>query len=182
MIKNLFHITLGLVVLASLGCEPSEATAGLQSAGNIPVSTTTPAPSPPTPAAPQTPPPELIPASTLASVPELPLHVTPEAIIPASCSNRSIPRVYKTRTRSHRNLGRENVEYRPNLITVPVGTTVTWISKDCEGHDVTSDDGLFDYHIVQGESFKSTLHRERHFLLPLRVCHDGRLGRCRIGE
>ena len=34
-------------------------------------------------------------------------------------------------------------EYRPPTLTVPAGTTVTWVNKDPEEHTVTSNDGLF---------------------------------------
>ncbi len=34
-------------------------------------------------------------------------------------------------------------EFTPSIITVPVGTTVTWINKDQRLHTVTSDTGLF---------------------------------------
>src|SRR3972149_4075864 len=35
-------------------------------------------------------------------------------------------------------------EFRPNILTVPVGTKVTWTNNDAEPHTVTSDTGLFD--------------------------------------
>lgn len=35
-------------------------------------------------------------------------------------------------------------EFRPNFLTVPVGTRVTWINKDFEGHNVVGDTGLFN--------------------------------------
>lgn len=35
-------------------------------------------------------------------------------------------------------------EFRPRIITVPVGTTVTWINKDKQVHTVTSENGLFN--------------------------------------
>ena len=44
-------------------------------------------------------------------------------------------------------------EYQPSILKfVPVGTTVTWVSKDSEFHTVTSDIGLFD----AGLSYKQT--------------------------
>jgi plastocyanin len=37
----------------------------------------------------------------------------------------------------------ENFAFNPATLTVPVGTTVTWISRDDEPHTVTSSDGVF---------------------------------------
>ena len=47
-------------------------------------------------------------------------------------------------------------EYRPASITIPVGTTVTWIGNDPEQHDVTSDTGLFSSPVAMGASFRYT--------------------------
>ena len=35
-------------------------------------------------------------------------------------------------------------EFRPNSLTVPVGTKVTWVNKEDEEHSVTADNKLFD--------------------------------------
>jgi plastocyanin len=46
-----------------------------------------------------------------------------------------------------------NREFVPASITVPVGTTVTWINKDAEDHTVKSDNGLFNFDLAyQGAS------------------------------
>ena len=37
----------------------------------------------------------------------------------------------------------ENFEFNPSTLTVPVGTTVTWISHDDEPHTVTSSENIF---------------------------------------
>jgi plastocyanin len=37
----------------------------------------------------------------------------------------------------------ENFAFNPATLTVPVGTTVTWISRDDEPHTVTSSEGRF---------------------------------------
>ena len=37
----------------------------------------------------------------------------------------------------------ENFQFTPATLTVPVGTTVTWISRDDEPHTVTSSVGVF---------------------------------------
>ena len=48
-------------------------------------------------------------------------------------------------------------EYRPGIITVPVGTTVTWIGYDNDTqHDVASDTGLFFCSLALGGSFSYT--------------------------
>lgn len=48
----------------------------------------------------------------------------------------------------------ENFTYNPNAVTVPVGTTVTWVNNDIVPHDVVSDD----------KSFKSKLlEKDEHF-------------------
>jgi plastocyanin len=40
------------------------------------------------------------------------------------------------------------------MLVVPVGTTVTWIGKDAEGHDVESEiPGLFHATVAPGTSF-----------------------------
>lgn len=48
-------------------------------------------------------------------------------------------------------------EFRPSVITVPVGTKVTWVSRDREDqHTVTNDIGLFDGLLVMLGSFSYT--------------------------
>ena len=37
-----------------------------------------------------------------------------------------------------------NNDYSPNVIEIPVGTTVTWVNNDNMLHTVTADDGNFD--------------------------------------
>ncbi|HYA01812.1 MAG TPA: cupredoxin family copper-binding protein, partial [Syntrophobacteria bacterium] len=37
----------------------------------------------------------------------------------------------------------ENFQFTPATLTIPVGTTVTWISRDDEPHTVTSSEGVF---------------------------------------
>ena len=56
-----------------------------------------------------------------------------------------------------------NIEYWPKTIHVPVGTTVTWIGRDCEGHDVESDTGLFFASMVQGASYNYTFFERGTF-------------------
>jgi plastocyanin len=47
--------------------------------------------------------------------------------------------------------------YQPSSLTVPAGTTVTWINRDVVRHTVTSDEGLFDSgRLGSGESFSYT--------------------------
>lgn len=48
-------------------------------------------------------------------------------------------------------------EFRPNTLTVPVGTTVTWINREGEDHSVTSSKaGLFDGGLAPYGSFSYT--------------------------
>ena len=54
-------------------------------------------------------------------------------------------------------------EFRPSIITVPVGTTVTWISKGGEQHTVTSGTGLFNGTILPFGSFSYTFTERGRF-------------------
>ena len=47
-------------------------------------------------------------------------------------------------------------EYRPSVLHVPVGTTVTWTEKDGAPHDVESKTGLFMGTLAPGVSFQYT--------------------------
>ncbi len=44
-------------------------------------------------------------------------------------------------------------DFKPSTITVPVGTTVTWVNKSKWAHTVTSDNGSFNENIIAGGSF-----------------------------
>ncbi len=51
-------------------------------------------------------------------------------------------------------------EYRPSTLVVAVGTTVTWVGKDAEGHDVESDiPGLFLACVAPGTTFNYTFNQ-----------------------
>ena len=51
----------------------------------------------------------------------------------------------------------KNREFRPDTITVPAGTKVTWINKSGEDmHTVKSDDGLFAAILLEGRYFSFT--------------------------
>jgi len=39
--------------------------------------------------------------------------------------------------------------YRPDMETIPVGTTVDWTNLDLVAHTVTSDTGVFDSGLLQ---------------------------------
>ena len=43
-------------------------------------------------------------------------------------------------------------EFRPSVMTVPVGTTVTWINKDFEEHTVTFDNRLINMRLITHDS------------------------------
>ena len=47
-------------------------------------------------------------------------------------------------------------DFNPGIIRVPVGTTVTWVSRDGEMHSVTSDTGLFAGSLPPFGSFNYT--------------------------
>ncbi len=47
-------------------------------------------------------------------------------------------------------------DYNPSLLTVPVGTTVTWVNKSSDSHTVTSPIGLFDAGLSAGQSWNYT--------------------------
>jgi plastocyanin len=47
-------------------------------------------------------------------------------------------------------------DYSPSLLTVPVGTKVTWWNKSDTDHTVTSQNGLFDGGLSPGDSFSYT--------------------------
>ncbi len=51
----------------------------------------------------------------------------------------------------------KDFSFQPDSITVPVGTTVTWINRDPANHTITSDDGKFDSGTIKnGGEFKFT--------------------------
>ena len=54
-------------------------------------------------------------------------------------------------------------EFRPGILTVPVGTKVTWISKELEGHTVTSNTGLFNGVLASFGSFSYTFTERGSF-------------------
>ena len=48
-----------------------------------------------------------------------------------------------------------NDSFRPQTVTVPIGTTVLWLNDDMHYHSITSDTGLFDSGtLYQGNSFQ----------------------------
>jgi plastocyanin len=58
----------------------------------------------------------------------------------------------------------ENFEFTPPVITVPVGTTVTWTNKDVEQHTVTARDKSFNSDAVAGDkSFSYTFSKAGSF-------------------
>lgn len=42
----------------------------------------------------------------------------------------------------------KNYLFQPQMLTVLVGATVTWVNQDSDGHTATSDTGLFDLTLV----------------------------------
>jgi plastocyanin len=48
----------------------------------------------------------------------------------------------------------QNLQFTPNVLTIPAGTTLTWINGDPFQHTVTADDGTFDSGLVDaGQAF-----------------------------
>lgn len=47
-------------------------------------------------------------------------------------------------------------EFMPGILTVPLGTKVTWINRDSEVHAIVSDTGLFNGSVASGSSFSYT--------------------------
>ncbi|MDO8716221.1 MAG: plastocyanin/azurin family copper-binding protein [Dehalococcoidales bacterium] len=56
-----------------------------------------------------------------------------------------------------------SMDFRPGILTVPVGTKVTWINKDSEEHSVTSSTGLFDGSLGFTGSFSYTFTKAGTF-------------------
>ena len=48
------------------------------------------------------------------------------------------------------------MSFNPSLLTVPVGTTVTWVNRGSESHTITSITGLFDSGVDPGQSYNYT--------------------------
>jgi plastocyanin len=57
-----------------------------------------------------------------------------------------------------------NTAFDPKQISVPVGTTVSWVNKDSMAHTVTADDKSFDSgNLNPGDTFKFTLTKAGTF-------------------
>jgi plastocyanin len=53
-----------------------------------------------------------------------------------------------------------NFAFNPPVITVPVGTTVTWTNDDVEQHTATADDKSFDSDVVNnGKGYSATFSK-----------------------
>ncbi len=58
----------------------------------------------------------------------------------------------------------QSASFQPDSLTVPAGTTVTWINRDIVRHTVTSTEGLFDSgRLGSGESFTYTFEEPGTF-------------------
>lgn len=54
--------------------------------------------------------------------------------------------------------------FKPENVTISVGTTVTWTNKDAVVHTVTSDDELFDSgNLSEGDTFEYTFNQTGTF-------------------
>ncbi len=57
-----------------------------------------------------------------------------------------------------------DTSYSPNILTIPAGTTVTWVFKSAEPHTVTADDDSFDSDVMlPGKSFSHTFARSGEY-------------------
>ena len=58
----------------------------------------------------------------------------------------------------------QNSSFNPSMLTITVGTTVTWINKANGTMDVTSDSGLFSSgNLTNGQSFNYTFNNTGTF-------------------
>jgi len=63
-------------------------------------------------------------------------------------------------------ISEQNLRFNPGTVTVPVGTTVTWINNDPQGlpHTSTSDSGLWDSgNMAVGQSYSHTFNQPGTF-------------------
>jgi len=58
----------------------------------------------------------------------------------------------------------EGFAFKPNSITIPIGTTIKWTNEDDTTHTVTSEDGIFDSgDIKNGETYSYTFNEAGSF-------------------
>jgi plastocyanin len=59
--------------------------------------------------------------------------------------------------------------FNPQMVTVPVGTMVTWTNNDGVRHTVTEDNGLFDGAVGSGSSFSFTFTKAGTYTYHCRI-------------
>jgi plastocyanin len=75
-----------------------------------------------------------------------------------------IGEIGQTGTPSNNTVLIQLASFQPDSLTVPAGTTVTWINRDIVRHTVTSTEGLFDSdRLGSGESFSYTFNEPGTF-------------------
>ena len=99
--------------------------------------TPAPAPPPPTPITPAPPPP--------TPITPAPPPITPVTPPPTPPTPPAVQGPY--------DIWIPGNSFSPTILTVPVGTKVTWTSKDGNQHTVSSNDGLFEVFLGYGQSF-----------------------------
>ncbi len=58
----------------------------------------------------------------------------------------------------------KNLSFKPDFITVPVGTTITWVNDDSVSHAVVSDTGVWDSNSMgKGDTFRFTFNQAGTF-------------------
>lgn len=75
----------------------------------------------------------------------------------------------------------QNFQFNPEIMTVEVGTTVTWINRETD-HDVVSDTGLFTSPVLgDGENFTYTFNEEGEYPYHCGL-HPSMIGKVVVGN
>ena len=102
---------------------------------------------------PTTTPPTAIPPATMPPATTPPATIPPATTPPATTPPTTIPPIPPPAVQGPYDVWLPGHEFKPSILTVPVGTKVTWTNKDGDQHTVTSATGLFDGSISFGQSY-----------------------------
>ncbi|HSD58483.1 MAG TPA: plastocyanin/azurin family copper-binding protein [Methanotrichaceae archaeon] len=92
------------------------------------------------------------------------LILTVLALFGCAYAQPIIGEIGQTGTPSNNTVLIQLASFQPDSLTVPAGTTVTWINRDIVRHTVTSTEGLFDSdRLGSGESFSYTFNEPGTF-------------------